>query len=120
MRRIHWMRRISIFIAADGEITCDSSVTRMLNLDGESKTIIRRRASHVEPDSLTLRIIFHLIRKIFGEDGRLGNFTRRWRCIWRVDMSPSGGPILEERYLNRGLALDAERRWLWENTEKWF
>ena len=47
-----------------------------------------RRASHVEPDAAG------------GGDGS-----------WSVDLSPVGGPRLGP-FPRRGIALDAERRWL--------
>jgi hypothetical protein len=61
------------------------------------------RASHVEPGSRDLRFWFHLLRKIFGEYGLVGNWTRTWNCLWRVRIV--NGPILtyadvEPRYKN--------------------
>lgn len=73
-----------------------------------------RRASHVEPDSYLLRVLFHWLRK-FGETGKISDWTRNWKCLWRVNMSPSNGPILPERWLNRQDALNAEVSWLSEN-----
>lgn len=73
-----------------------------------------RRASHVEPDFYPLRVLFHWLRGKFGETGRIANWTRNWKCLWRVNMKPSNGPILPERWLTRQDALDAEVNWLRE------
>lgn len=74
-----------------------------------------RRASHVEPDSFLLRTLFHQMRKVFGETGRVAEWTRSWKCLWRVNMKPSKGPILPERWVNRKDALNSEVAWLSEN-----
>jgi hypothetical protein len=52
------------------------------------------RASHVEPDNILLRVIFHLLRQWLGDKGHMSEFTRSWKCLWRVNMKPVGGPIL--------------------------
>jgi hypothetical protein len=106
------MERIIIKLDEDG-------VTRFLvNADTAeflTDTSIVKRASHVEPDRFILRILFHGIRYMFGENGRMANFTRVWPCIWRTNLAPSGGPILPERYRNRKDAIDAEIAYLNEN-----
>ena len=66
------------------------------------------RASHVEPGNVILRIIFHGLRQILGDKGRMSEFTRRWNCLWRVNTKPVGGPILAGRYRNRKDAIEAE------------
>jgi len=50
------------------------------------------RASHVEPSTLFKRLTFHFLRCIFGEYGKVGNWTRTWNCLWRVRIV--NGPIL--------------------------
>jgi hypothetical protein len=50
------------------------------------------RASHVEPATLFKRLTFHILRRIFGEYGKVGNWTRTWKCLWRVRIV--NGPIL--------------------------
>lgn len=66
------------------------------------------RASHVEPDGLAFRLLFHLLRQLFGDKGRMSDFTRDWPCLWRVNTKPVGGPILPGRYTNRQEAIEAE------------
>ncbi len=75
----------------------------------------KRRASHVEPWRRGYRWAFHLLRRVFGEDGRVARFTRRWPIYWRVNLTPSGGPILDYKYANREQAIADEVTWLQEN-----
>lgn len=98
-------------------ITCfidDEGVTFLMDesiklFEGEGEV---RRASHVEPDSFVFRIAFHALRHVFGDKGRMSEFTRSWPCLWRVDTSPVGGPILPTRYRNRQEAIEAEIEFL--------
>ena len=69
---------------------------------------VSKRASHVEPDNFFLRILFHALRQYLGDKGRMSDFTRSWRCLWRVNMEPVGGPILCTRYYDRQQAINAE------------
>jgi len=52
------------------------------------------RASHVEPVNPILRLLFHLLRQWLGDKGRMSDFTRSWKCAWRINMKPVGGGIL--------------------------
>jgi hypothetical protein len=70
------------------------------------------RASHVEPDNFLLRILFHALRTVLGDKGRMSDFTRRWPCLWRVNTAPTAGVILPNRYTNRQAAIDAEVEFL--------
>src|ERR1700722_3126134 len=79
----------------------------------ESSTI--RRASHVEPINAFLRIVFYTLRFLFGEYGRMGQFTRVWPCLWRINLSPVSGPILPTVYRDRQKAIQAEIGWLEAN-----
>ncbi len=74
-----------------------------------------RRASHVEPNAIILRGAFYLLRLMFGEYSRVGEFTRVWPCMWRINLSPVNGPILSELYSNRWEAINAEIFWLENN-----
>lgn len=102
-----------LLIASDGTCKVIQDDTA-LPLMGEGR-VRSRRASHVEPASLTLRLAFHALRALFGEKGRVSEFTRSWPVTWRVNMAPSGGPILDETFTDRALALRAEVRWLEHN-----
>lgn len=57
-------------------------------------TVVTKRASHVEPGARYERWLFHLLRAVFGDKGRVSNWTRTWKTLWRVNTSPVGGPIL--------------------------
>lgn len=74
----------------------------------------QRRASHVEPCDHALRVVFRLLRRIFGDTGQISDWTRGWGVDWRADMGPMGGPVLEV-FNDRTSALAAERAWLVEN-----
>lgn len=97
-------------IAPDGTVQfIDKPVMAPLKAQGPA---VLRRASHVEPAAAVLRWAFHLLRRAFGEAGAAAAFTRAWPCRWRVNLSPSGGPVLSKRYRDRGKAIDAEVAWL--------
>jgi hypothetical protein len=66
------------------------------------------RASHVEPDSFVFRTLFHALRRVFGDKGRMSDFTRSWPVLWRVNTKPTAGVILPGRWTNRQDAIDAE------------
>jgi hypothetical protein len=69
--------------------------------------VITRRASHVEPEHIGLRVAFRFLR-LFGDKTRVAEWTRQWQCVWLVDTRPVGGPVLEGRWSNRQDAIDAE------------
>lgn len=73
------------------------------------------RASHVLPVSLPLRALFVILRRAFGETGAVSQFTRRWPCLWRVDLAPSGGPVIGP-FKDREEAISREVEWL--NTHR--
>jgi hypothetical protein len=68
---------------------------------------VTRRASHVEPDSLVLRLAFRVARLLSFDA-----WTRTWSCVWRVNTAPIGGPILAGRWTNRQAAIAAEIQFL--------
>jgi hypothetical protein len=81
-----------------------TAAAKLLNLT-ES---LPRRASHVYPENVWLRILFFWIRTHVSDESVWAAFTRKWPCLWRVDMYPVGGGILPTRYTNRLTAIDAE------------
>lgn len=93
----------------------DSRVPAGLKVQGRCVT---RRASHVEPDGFLARLAFHGLRRAFGEAGEVANWTRSWGTLWRVNMSPVGGPVLAGRWVVRQQALDAEVFWLGHHLAK--
>lgn len=104
------MKTVTVTIDENGDMLFLKNETSVIFLDlGEVKT---RRASHVEPDNSTLRVVFHVLRFVFGETGIVSDFTRRWRCLWRVNTAPVGGPILTGRWRDRQEAIVAEIEFL--------
>jgi hypothetical protein len=102
------MNLVTVTITETGDAIAlmDGYSDRLLNaLGGVPAT---RRGSHVEPDSLIFRVLFHSLRAFFGDKGRMSDFTRGWPCLWRVNTAPVGGPVLPQRYSNRAEAIDAE------------
>ncbi len=98
---------ITVFIDDEGMTFLVNEKIKLF--DGEG---ITQRASHVEPNNLVFRLLFHTLRTLFGDKGRMSDLTRKWPCLWRVNTSPVGGPILLERYRNRQEAIEAEIEFL--------
>lgn len=42
----------------------------------------RQRFSEIVPANPVKRAVFRLLRKLFGEEGRVSDWTRRWLCVW--------------------------------------
>jgi hypothetical protein len=61
---------------------------------------VTRRASHVEPAAFWPRVLFHILRILVNDKSRVAAWTRTWRCVWRVNTAPVGGPILHEKHLD--------------------
>ena len=70
------------------------------------------RASHVEPCNPVLRVVFYTLRYFFGEWGKVGEFTRRWSCLWRVNFSPINGPLVPIEWATRESAIEFEVEYL--------
>ena len=60
----------------------------------ELGNVVEKRASHVEPVNLFLRIVFHTLRSFAKDKNVIAEWTRRWPCRWRVNTKPVGGPVL--------------------------
>ena len=71
------------------------------------------RASFVEPINPILRWAFHAIRRRVSDELRTAQWTREWRCQWRVRIL-ADGPTLAP-FDKRQDAIDAEVQWLKEN-----
>ena len=71
-----------------------------------------RRASHVVPVSLPLRLAFKALRAIVSDTSWLAAWSRTWACWWMVDASPVGGQALPQRWLTREHAIAAEIEYL--------
>lgn len=71
----------------------------------------KRRASHVYPSDPFLEALFRLVRKIFGDDGPMAQWTRGWNCRWYVDLRPVGGKTMG-LFSKRATAIAYEQQWL--------
>lgn len=67
------------------------------------------RASHVEPVWPVKRLLFHALRRLFGEAGLVADWTRRWRGPWQVRIVGHG--MLPWVYWSRADAIAAEVEW---------
>jgi hypothetical protein len=103
------MRTLEVTISPDGvvQFLYDKSLAELI-----PKQAVIKRASHVEPVSIPLRIAFRALRALAGEYGWVSDFTRRWRCVWQVDMSPVGHGVLPTTFRNRADAIAAEIKYL--------
>lgn len=99
------MSTVEISFTEDGEIRFLVNEDTVHLLDS---TATVRRASHVEPVSRPLRILFHGLRTAFGEYGWVSDLTRRWPVAWRVNLAPIGGPVLFGYWVDRQDAIQAE------------
>lgn len=98
-----------VHIGEDGGLRwVDHPDLRCLATLGEARTA---RASHVEPINPILRVAFTVIRARVSDASRLAGWTRRWPCLWRANLAPSGGPLLGP-FARRNDAIDAEVAWL--------
>jgi hypothetical protein len=99
------MEHIEITLSEDGDVRFLLDDTTACFLEPHS---VVRRASHIEPDSVALRLLFHALRSIFGDKGWMASFTRYWPCAWRINLIPIGGSILDEVWYDRQDAIKAE------------
>lgn len=67
----------------------------------ELGNVVTTRASHVEPGPRYERWLFHFLRAVFGDKGRVSDWTRGWQTLWRVNTAPVGGPILTNGHVRQ-------------------
>ena len=58
-----------------------------LDLPGAGKP---ERYSEIVPVNRPLRIAFRVLRFVFGDKGRVSDFTRSWPCVWQATILHSG------------------------------
>lgn len=68
---------------------------RMEWIDGEPfipvVNVRKHRLSHITPAFHPIKTpLFKLLRRLFGDEGRVAAWTRRWRCLWFVKMVRCG------------------------------
>jgi len=98
------MKMVTLTITENGDQLFLNSPGAAVFCEAGLSTV--RRASHVEPDWLPLRLIFRAIRAVVRDTSSVAQWTREWRCVWRVAIV--GGPILSTRYYDRKQAINAE------------
>src|SRR5258708_3857840 len=74
---------VTVTIENDGTLTFLK--TDSADIFFEIGETITRRASHVEPGLRYERWLFHFLRAIFGDKGRVSDWTRAWYTLWRVN-----------------------------------
>ena len=77
----------TITINADGSV---EFVGDTCPLDLPLANPVRRRVSNILPINYWKRMAFLLLRTVFGEQGRVAAYTRRWSGPWRVTMLATG------------------------------
>ena len=92
----------------------DGSVRRILPTGCVDNTGVARRASWVEPVSNWHRMLFHSLRRMFGDNGHVAEKTRSWDCKWQARMLVGSCEILGP-FDSRQAALEAETDWLINN-----
>lgn len=75
------LSRVSIL-----EITPDGEIRVLGDAPVELGTGTRKRASHVLPCHPVKRVLFVILRLLFGERGRVATFTRSWQGPWQVTL----------------------------------
>ena len=98
------MRKFSVFISPSGEISCIYHDVA----DRLSGQKLIKRVSHVEPSHRVWRWFFYVIRSVVVDDSAIAEWTRRWPCQWRINMTPMGGKVLPELYYFRSEAIERE------------
>ena len=78
-----------------------------------------KRAGYVWPLSGTLCVAFRLLRKAFGSQSAVADWTRSWRCRWIVVNADTMTP-LPGVYDTHTATVDAEVRWSLSNQDPTF
>jgi len=80
-----------IRIRRDGFIEC------LGELPFKTVNQTRRRFSEILPRNPVKRLAFRLLRKLFGETGRVSDYTRSWVCVWKAEilLGPHKGETME-------------------------
>jgi hypothetical protein len=72
--------------------------------------IRRKRFSEIIPTELHLWVVFRILRALFGEKGKVADWTRKWDCHWRciILTGDYAGESLESDDRNALLAWERE------------
>lgn len=77
---------MNITIDPTGEVSFIGALPIDLPLTG----IKRTRVSHIVPVNPIKRAMFRTLRLIFGERGRVADYTRSWTGAWRATIIATG------------------------------
>lgn len=81
------MRTQDLFIRSDGQIQVIGDPPEALAEMGER---VCNRASNILPVAWGKRCAFLLLRALFGERGRVAEWTRQWRGPWTSRLFATG------------------------------
>ena len=70
-----------------------------------AKEIKIERVSYILPANPVLRLMFKILREVFGDNGKIADWTRRWKCAWVVKIGSSKW----SEFKDRQKALEFER-----------
>lgn len=76
----------------------------------------QERWSEITPTNPFLFVLFRLLRWLFGEHGKVGAFTRRWSCEWRMTVLSTG---YTETSRNRQYLIDKEHELFFKPKGDW-
>ena len=87
------MKQFTIIIDSDG------SSTSVLDpeLHGWNRAIgyvKKTRASYILPKNKTKRLAFILLRRMFGDEGRIADWTRTWKGPWQVSWAEDKSKVV--------------------------
>lgn len=74
-----------------------------------TRPVSKQRYSEIVPVSFPLFLAFRFLRLCFGEVGRVSEFTRRWPCLWHLEVLQGPAKGVTQRSRERQALLDLER-----------
>ena len=98
------MKTQELFVRSDGTIQVIGDAPQELAGMGER---VCNRASNILPVRRGKRAMFLLLRLLFGERGRVAEFTRRWQGPWIAMLFATGETYMHQ---SRLCCLDWEHR----------
>ena len=88
-------------------------------IDSLGTVLSDKRAGYVWPLAGALRVAFHLLRKAFGSQSVVADWTRSWRCRWIV-VNADTMTSLPGIYDSHNAAVETEIRWSLSNQDPTF
>lgn len=81
-------KEVILHVQPDGTIKClgGDDLKPLENLGSLSK----ERVSHILPVNKYKKFAFKTLRYVFGETGKISNYTRSWKGPWEVTIIHSG------------------------------